>query len=67
MQAIIQHVQVGDDGAIVLPRLQIASGTTVEVIVLLPEETIDNVLLKASESSLGFWDNKVDDDAWNHV
>ena len=67
MQAIIQHVQVGDDGAIVLPRLHIARGTTVEVIVLLPDGAASDDLVNASESSLAFWDNEVDDTVWNHV
>ena len=49
MKAIIQHIQVGADGAIVLPRVQVAVGTTVEVIVLVPDDE-DEGLLKAAES-----------------
>ena len=65
MKAIIQQVQVGADGAIVLPRIQVASGTTVEVIVLVPDDD-DNGLLAASESSLAFWDNDADR-IWDNV
>lgn len=67
MQAIIRHVQVGDDGAIQLPRLEIARGKTVEVIVLFPDNPKSDDLLAASETSLAFWDNETDDVSWNHV
>ena len=68
MQVIVQQVQVGPDGSVVLPRLQIASGTTIDVIVLLPDPAQpDNALLHAATSSLDFWDNETDDRVWNHV
>ncbi len=39
----------------------------VEVIVL-PLEKLDTAdLLSAAESSLGFWDNEIDDRVWNNV
>ena len=31
------------------------------------EKSLSKDLIKASESSLDFWDNDVDDEAWNNV
>ncbi|MBI2431424.1 MAG: hypothetical protein HYV26_00955 [Candidatus Hydrogenedentes bacterium] len=68
MQAIVHRVQVQDDGTINLPALSGASGSTVEVIILVPElDQSFGDLLKASESSTGFWDNPVDDEVWNNA
>ena len=46
----------------------LGKGTAVEVIVLVPGAGEDEApLLAASESSLDFWDNPSDDQAWNHA
>ncbi|MBI2433469.1 MAG: hypothetical protein HYV26_11415 [Candidatus Hydrogenedentes bacterium] len=66
MRAIVHHVKVQDDGTITLPALGAAGGSTVEVIILVPEnEEAFGDLLKVSESSTGFWDNPIDDEVWN--
>ncbi|MBV9851901.1 MAG: hypothetical protein JO250_19720 [Armatimonadetes bacterium] len=60
--------EVNADGEIALPRLALRQGTSVEVIVLIqdaPDDARD--LLSASESSLSFWDNDMDDRIWNNV
>lgn len=31
------------------------------------EKSVSKDLTKASESSLGFWDNDIDDEVWNNV
>ena len=31
------------------------------------EKSLSEDLTKASESSLDFWDNDIDDEVWNHV
>ena len=66
MQAIKYEAEVNKGGKITLPRLQLKQGTAVEVIILVRDnndETDD--LLAASESSLDFWDNPIDDEVWN--
>jgi hypothetical protein len=53
---------------IVKPFLRIHH-VTAEIIIILPLEEEEEVkdLLMASESSLNFWDNPIDDEIWNEV
>jgi len=53
-----------------LPKLHLAKGTKVEVLIIVPmeHETEDfSDLLYAAESSMDFWDNEIDDEVWNDV
>ena len=68
MQAIRYVAEINEDGGLTIPRLSLRQGTSVEVIVLVqdtPCETHD--LRSASESSLSFWDNEVDDRVWKNA
>lgn len=65
MQALRYRTKVVG-GRVRLPQLGLKSGTPVEVILLVgdsQEEAGD--LLAASQSSLAFWDNPIDDQIWN--
>jgi hypothetical protein len=68
MQAIRIQTQNTPEGRLQLPPLHLKEGTQVEVIVLVPEgdESFANVM-KASETTLDFWDNPTDDQVWNDV
>ena len=66
MQAIRRHAKTNARGELVLSELGLKEGMAVEVIVLLGKsEGNHGDLLNASESSLDFWDNPIDDQAWN--
>ena len=68
MQALKYKAEVGTEGEVILPRLSLNKGTPIEVIVLVREPTLENdTLLKASESTLGFWNNSIDDEVWNNA
>jgi hypothetical protein len=61
-------VKIGEGGRIEVPELEKLKGTRAEVTVRpLDEENEIDDLLAASESSLDFWDNPVDDEAWNEA
>ena len=64
MQALKYHSVVKENGTIDLPKLPLAEGQRVEIIIL-PEDESPVELMAASESSLKFWDNPVDDKVWN--
>ena len=66
MQAIRRRAKANARGELVLSQLGLEEGMAAEVIVLLdrPEGTHGD-LLNAAESSLDFWDNPIDDEAWN--
>ena len=68
MEAYKYYSSVMDKREIVIPDVPMPKGTPVEVIIL-PYKKRDDVLdlLKASESSLDFWDNPIDDKVWNNV
>lgn len=66
MNALRLETRVQKDGRLRLPRLPLRPGTKVEVIILEQEAGADE-LLHASESSLSFWDNPVDDEVWNEA
>jgi hypothetical protein len=58
---------VKSGGKVELDLNDMPDGTPVEVIVLLPSALngSSDPLLAASESSLEFWDNPIDDEVWN--
>jgi len=66
MEALRMFLNVQDDGRVDLPPLHQFRGKKIEVVILESEE-MDDSLLKASESSLKFWDNEIDDKVWNDV
>ena len=55
---------VGDGGRVVLTT-PLPTGTAVQVIVREPESGDFRDLTEAAQSSLGFWDNPLDDEDWN--
>ena len=68
MEALKFYVKIGEEGRIELPELGKLKGRRAEIIVLpLEEEEEVKDLLMASESSLDFWDNPIDDEIWNEV
>ncbi len=48
-------------------QVPIPEGSHVEVLILTQETDACTDLLHAAESSLGFWDNPLDDAEWNHA
>ena len=64
MKALRIHTTVDQKGRVRMPRLRLRKGTEVEVIILEPEAGEDD-LVKAAESSLSFWNNRIDDEVWN--
>ena len=57
--------EIQDDGKLELTRLPFNKGTYVEVILIEREVDDFSDILRASTTSLGFWDNPVDDEEWN--
>ena len=67
MNTYCYHLKVMENGKIEIPPVPLENGKKVEIIIF-PEGNFKvPELLKASESSLGFWDNPVDDEVWNNV
>ena len=66
MEALKFYVKIGEDGKIDLPELEKLKGRRAEIIILPLEESFEDLLM-ASESSLDFWDNPIDDEIWNNV
>ena len=64
MKALRFHTTIDKGGRVRLPRLRLRKGTDVEVIILQPEAGKED-LLQAAESSLSFWNNRIDDEVWN--
>lgn len=64
MQAFVYHSVVRENGMIEIPHVPLRKGQKIEVIIL-PEDGEGAELMAASESSLKFWDNPVDDEVWN--
>ena len=54
-------------GRVELPPLDADEGTAVEVIVLFAnrQARVVDPLLAASETTLGFWENEVDEEVWD--
>ena len=68
MQAVKCVAKVGSKGELILPKLRLKKNSMVEVIVLITDEEEEKRdMLAAAESSLGFWDNPIDDKIWNHA
>jgi hypothetical protein len=68
MEALKFYVKIGKEGRIELPELGELKGRRAEIIILpLEEEENMEDLLMASESSLDFWDNPIDDEVWNEI
>ena len=57
---------ISPEGKLDLP-VPVAPGTSVDVVVLLPEEDETGYLTEAASSALGFWDNPIDDEEWNNA
>lgn len=56
--------KVDENGQINVPNLPLKKGSKVEIIIL-SDDFEDEGLLKACESSVGFWNNPIDDEVWN--
>ncbi|MCR4315740.1 MAG: hypothetical protein NUW37_05240 [Planctomycetes bacterium] len=63
MNAFKFHSVVQEGGVVEVPTVPLPKGSRIEIIILPEDESLD--LSKASESSLDFWDNPVDDAVWN--
>lgn len=57
---------ITSDGKLDVP-VPVAPGTPVNVVLLLPEEDETSDLVAAASTSLGFWDNPIDDEEWNNA
>ena len=66
MRAFKYHAEVKENGTVELPKLPFKKGEKIEIIIL-PESEESFDLMSASESSLNFWDNPVDDEIWNNA
>ena len=63
-EALKYFAKVKRGGKVEIPRVHLKPGTVIEVIVLKVDEEFKE-LLKASESSMDFWNNSIDDRIWN--
>jgi hypothetical protein len=64
--ALKYEVEVQDEGRVEF-RVPFASGAHIVVFVIQePASTFDD-LVAATQSSLGFWDNPLDDEDWNNA
>ena len=66
MELLKFYGKIKKKGKIELSELGKFEGRKAEIIILPSEEDIEE-LIKASESSLDFWDNPIDDETWNNV
>ncbi|MEA2075256.1 MAG: hypothetical protein U9O85_05935 [Euryarchaeota archaeon] len=66
MEALKFYAKISEEGRIELPELGKLKGRRAEIIILplVEEEEFENLFM-ASESSLDFWDNSIDDEIWN--
>ena len=67
MDALKFCVKIREGGRIELPELGRLKGRRAEIIIVPLDEEENGDLLTASESSLDFWDNPIDDGVWNDV
>ena len=58
------EVQPGGRVEVTVP---FATGSRVVLFVVEEQDTLPQDLLEASESTLGFWDNPLDDEDWNRA
>jgi len=66
MQAYKYIVDVDKYGQLKVPNVPQIKSSKVEIIILPLQDDDYSDLIKASESSIDFWDNP-DDEVWNHV
>jgi hypothetical protein len=66
MEALKFYTNIGEDGKINLPKIEKLRGRRAEIIILPVEEGFEDLLI-ASDSSLDFWNNPIDDEIWNDV
>jgi hypothetical protein len=66
MQALRIRTTIKHRGELRLPLPELEEGTPVEVIVLVgSRDEVEVDLSLATEETLDFWDNEVDDRVWN--
>jgi hypothetical protein len=63
-QALKYRTKVKRGGRVELSKVPLKAGTPVDVILVEPDGKFQE-LLKASEKSIDFWDNPIDDETWN--
>ncbi len=64
--ALKYDVEVQEHGRVEL-YVPLSSGARVVVFVIPEPDDVFDDFLAASESSLGFWDNPLDDEDWNNA
>lgn len=69
MQALKYKAEVGAEGEIILPRLRLDQGTSVEIIVLVrePEREDQEGFRRLAAKTMDYWDNPIDDEVWNNA
>jgi len=67
MFALKYHLEVRKNGKLNIPPVPLKNGMKVEIIILPESESEFTDLMQASESSLNFWNNPIDDRIWNNV
>ena len=65
LQALKYHTKVKRGGIIELKNVPLKVGTTLEIIVLESNGDTLTDLVTASQTSLEFWNNEIDDRVWN--
>jgi len=65
LQALKHHTKVKQGGIIELKDIPLKTGTNLEVILIENDDINISDLLRASETSLEFWNNTIDDNVWN--
>ncbi len=65
LQALKYHTKVKQGCKIELKNIPLKTGTKLEVILIEYDGLNTTDLLKASETSLEFWNDKIDDKVWN--
>ena len=63
-KALKYEAEVREDGLVEL-RIPFLPGARVSVFVVEEPTDVEGELLMAAQSSLGFWDNPLDDEDWN--
>jgi predicted DNA-binding antitoxin AbrB/MazE fold protein len=65
-QALKYFTHVKQGGKVELDKVPLKPGTKLEVILLETDEQFEDLVM-ASESSLEFWNNSIDDEVWNNA
>ncbi|MEO8168883.1 MAG: DUF2281 domain-containing protein [bacterium] len=63
-QVLKYYTSVKQGGRVELDKIPLKAGTKLEVILLETDDQFED-LVKASETSLEFWNNSIDDEVWN--